>query len=425
MAIYTDKIVNKMKATKYMLVAAIGIVAFGCSNDEPSVVEPVKSEPIVISMTPVETKAVECSSDFGLRLFREVCASEEGQGENVFMSPLSASVCLSMLANGATGETQQELLRLLGVDDGQPGLDALNSINSRLAAALPITDAQTRLLMANSVWVKDGIDIKDSFREMMESVYQATIKNAPLDTPEGIAQVNRWASDKTSGMIPSVMNQNDNVDVALINALYFKGEWTSKFSESNTDSDYFTREDGIKYKVKMMKSEETLGYTVNEYFRIVSKPFGNKAYSMFFLLPVDGSLSEALTALTTENWRNWISEMGSEDIKLKVPRYKLECGYDLIPVIKGLGCTKVFTPDAELDGMLSVENEMVDVLRQKTAIEVNEEGARAAAATIVGVVESSAGPLKHGEFYLDRPFAFMITEQSTGAIVFAGKVERF
>lgn len=397
--------------------AGLSLLA-SCSNeDTPDI--PIDAPPVVIDMTVAESRAVTQSMDFGFDLFRRLCG--ESGGEDVFMSPLSASMAMSMLANGASGESQAQILTALGYAGDKEGLDALNSINSRLLTTLPITDAQTKLALANSVWADNGFPLKDSFKQTMTSVYNATVENVDMSSPATVDRINSWCSDNTAGLIPKIVENNVSSFV-LLNALYFKGVWTDKFNESKTRSDYFMREDGSKRLVKMMNISEELPYAENSDFRITAKEFGNGAFRIYFLLPADGStLESSMSALTAGNWQSWIFRMPESEIDLTLPRFTLEGDYELNDVLEAMGVSNVFNPEgADLSGMTTTDA-YISYVKQKTHIEVTEDGAEAAAVT--GVVGEAAWPdSRRVEFKLNRPFVFLIAEKSTGAILFAGKV---
>lgn len=397
--------------------ASLSLLA-SCSNDDTPDI-PIDAPPVVIDMTVAESRAVTQSTDFGFELFRRLCAANGS--EDVFMSPLSASMAMSMLANGASGQSQVQILTALGYAGDKEGLDALNSINSRLLTALPITDAQTKLALANSVWADNGFQLKDSFKQTMASVYKATVENVDMGSPATIDRINSWCSDNTAGLIPEIV-KNNGFSFVLLNALYFKGLWINKFNESKTTSDYFMREDGSKRLVKMMNISEELPYAENSDFRITAKEFGNGAFRMYFLLPVDGcTLESSLSALTAGNWQSWIARMPEREINLTLPRFTLDGDYELNNILEAMGVSEVFDMyKADLSGMTTADA-YISYVKQKTYIEVTEDGAEAAAVTVI-TGDLGSGDSRRVEFKLNRPFALLIAEKSTGAILFAGKV---
>jgi serpin B len=403
-----------MKRKTTIPVFACILLLASCTNDNTP--ESPINEPVVIQMSDAESNAILQSTDFGFDLFRRVCA-EKGD-ENVFMSPLSASLTMSMLANGTSGESQAQILSALGYSSDKEGLDALNSINGRLLTTLPITDAQTKLALANAVWADNSYPLKDTFKQTMASVYKATLENLDLNSQDGVDRINRWCSDKTNGLIPKILDGQQLLSYVLVNVLYFKGLWTDKFYVSETESDYFVCQDGSKSLVNMMNIRESMPYFANLDFSITAKDFGNGAFRMYFMLPAEGStLESSMLALTASNWQSWIDNIPNREINFALPRFSLEGNYVLNDVLKSMGVRNIFSPDvADLSGM-STAGAFVDFVKQKTYIDVNEEGVEAVAAT-GGAISLGVCP----QIKCNRPFIFLIAEKSTGAILFAGKV---
>ena len=292
-------------------IAALSLLSIlaACQNDEnPSQPEPKPRQDI--NLTRAEQEFMDKGTDFAFRFFDQVCSTEK-EKPNVFVSPLSASLCLSMITNGATDNTLAEMQDVLGFPANTFSLDDLNNYNQKLTSALLDLDNTTQLGIANSIWIEEGFKVYDSFVDVNKKMYDAQVQELDFTSPTAKDMINQWCATQTNNCIKEVIQEIPaEVRMYLINALYFKGIWKSQFDKSATGHDNFTNVDGSQQKVAMMNQTATFNYTQTDDFSIAELPYGNEAFSMVILLPSgDKTLNESLPSLNYENWKQWSKNM--------------------------------------------------------------------------------------------------------------------
>lgn len=376
--------------------------------------EPLKNQRHDISLTDDEKQLVKGNNDFAFRLFRQARGTES----NV-MSPLSVTYALGMLNNGADGVTRQEINTVLGsVDVSSP--DVINSFCSKLLTEAPTLDETTTAEIANTIYVNSstGYELQQGFVDKANQYYNAKPEALSFfDQEATIATINQWANDHTHGMIPKVLNKetfNASAASYLLSALYFKGTWANKFDKAETCDEPFDG-DGM---VPMMHQTEHFQYTENEHYQAVQLPYGNGAFLMTVFLPrKDKTLDDLLDQLDGSNWQKPEATRGNRLVDLKMPRFTIETDLPLVDAMKKLGLTTAFDPKAEFPHFGNREA-FIGNMFQKAKIMLDEEGTEAAAVTVIEMTESL--PMST-DFHADRPFLYVISEQSTGAIFFMGQ----
>lgn len=396
----------------------------GCSNDDDGSPRPKERKNIELSRS--EQVMAEETTDFAFRFFQQVNASEKEQ-DNWMVSPLSASMALGMATNGAAGNTLAEMKATLGFSEAN--IDEMNAYYRRLLNELPDLDNTTQLRLANSIWINQGFEVKSPFVDVNKQMYDAQVSNLDFSSSQALSTINNWCSDKTNGRITEVIQEiNPEARMFLSNALYFKGIWKEdyKFDKAKTQDEDFTNADGSVTKVKMMNQTNSYVFNYNDYFWMARFYYGNSAYSMTILLPdTDHTLEECLEAMTAENWTKWNKDWALRTLIVKMPRFEIEYNKSLIEDMKALGIKDAFDPASADFSNISDQGLFLNLLKQFTYLKVDEEGTEAAAVTINGMVSApppSTGPV---EFFLNRPFVFMINETSTGTVLFMGKVTKF
>ncbi|MCM1484232.1 MAG: serpin family protein [Muribaculaceae bacterium] len=395
-----------------MATVSVVVMTAGCSSDEELPTS--LPEPVQITMTGAESRVVEASTDFGIELFKAVCAQH--QGENVIISPLSASMALSMAANGASNDALAEILTALGVDGGD--LPALNNVNARILETLPKTDPTTVVTLGNSIWLNKGYAINSGYASDMKRIYGATVENTDFSTMSGIDRINAWVKSQGNGMLDRIYSEpQPQLTGAILNALYFNGRWSSIFNAANTREAQFygTHHTGtvqMMHEVGYYRMYGTDGYT------LLKKAFGNGAFIMDFILP-DESVDEVLAMMSPTELRAALSTAEPYDVDLYVPRLTENISINLIDAIKCMGAEKLFNAGS-LSGI--APGFYSAGMEQKVILGLDEEGGKVFALNTTGMCGSYL-PQEPVEFRLDRPFLFMIHEESTGAILLMGKIE--
>lgn len=394
----------------------------GCSDGSGS---HDKSEPYfnpMLRLNQNELDLCEAANEFGFNLFQEVAAVEAiaNPGENLLVAPVSVSYCLGMILNGASGETQQEMIDALELSDFT--IREINEAYLGVMGLLPSVDPAVEVRIANSIWSNVTPTFDPYFANTCRDYFGARVDALDFLNPAGVAEIiNRWVDGATKGMITEIFDPAD-VDGALwlaLNALYFKGEWSDKFDRSNTRQDVFYLTDGTAVPCRMMSQETRCGFFFNNLLEGVDLPYGEKAFSMAILVP-RGSLTpdDLIAALSPENWNVLLASESSCKVDLQMPRFHFDYEIDLNDTLFALGIEKAFGQSAEFQNMLYPPvPSFIGLVRHKTCFKVDEDGTEAAAAT------GGAGVIGGPFLKVDRPFVFVIHEDVTGLILFMGKVE--
>ncbi len=414
-----------------LLSALLTILLFASSSCDKNEKLPDNGElpdPIEISLRGEEVEMLEADQQFAFDFFTRVYDAEKiGQDRNFMISPLSLSMALAMTRNGAAGETEAamtETLKLTPFNDEE----AINSYYSKLREALLATDPSTKLSIANSIWTNKHITIKPAFISTNRDYFHSTVEAVDFGDPATVGRINQWASDNTQQLIDHVLDETDPMALMyLLNAIYFKGIWTSQFNKKQTQKASFTYEDGRVKQVDMMQQKAEFNYTENETMQIVELPYGNQAFSMVVLLPKAGKKLGDINNLLREGsaWSTLNSGLRRATVNLHLPRFKTEYNIRLNDLLTDMGMGVAFTPgQADFSRMSDLEA-FISFVDQFTYISTDEEGTEAAAVTVVGVELTSVGPSREVTFHANRPFIYLIREQSTGAILFMGAVKNF
>jgi serpin B len=362
-------------------------------------------------------KIAGCYNEFGLKLLAQTRQSVPGR--NVFLSPAGLAFALSMAANGAQGETLRQILAALQLETGAPDL---NQANQALLEHLSRLDPKIKLEIANSLWTAQDAKIKPAFLAGSRQSYQAEVASVDFDNPATAQKINGWCSDHTHGKIPKMVQPPlDANRLIVLDAIYFKGDWTVPFDKMRTRDLPFTLGNGQTVTHPRMSRTGDFEYYEDDAFQAVRLPYAGRAVSMYVFLPKK-TLDEFLQNLTPENWRQWIMQLGFRKGTVELPRFKLENEYDLKETLKALGMPVAFTRQANFHG-ISDEPLYIDWVKQKTYVDVNEEGTEATAVTGIGmramVVRREPPPFR---MVVDRPFFLAIRENQSGAMLFLGAI---
>jgi serpin B len=372
-----------------------------------------------IPLTKAEENIVKGNNAFGFNLLQAL--SEEEKKGNIFISPLSASLALGMLNNGAAGITSEEIRSALGYEG--ISTEDLNGYFQKMLATLTTLDPEVTLESANSIWIRNNFQVLPAFIEVNQNSYEATVSHADFSDPATLGLINGWCAEKTHGKIDEILTEiPSDVMIYLLNALYFKGLWTDPFEKSQTKDAPFANENGRKSIVPMMRQEVQMNYARNDLVEMVEATYGNEAFSMVFMLPVEGATLSGVVENLASVWSDCLAGLSLCTIQLGIPRMELEYEAKFNSALKKLGMVSMFGA-ADLSGIQPGSNLFVSMVKQKTTLEVNEEGSEATAVTVVAISESASivtpAPIP---FILNRPFLVFIKEKSTGAILFEGLI---
>jgi len=351
----------------------------------------------------------------------------EDGGKNIFISPLSISTALAMAYSGAGGSTQADMAGTLELGYGD--LRDVNEGYLGLMESLESADRQVSLVIGNSVWMDESFEPKvfPTFTEEMGTYYDGEIFTRNFRAPGTINDVNGWISEKTNDKIDKMISEIDpEIVMFMINAIYFKGDWTTEFDEAETREGDFFLPNGEIVRPEIMSTSGNFSYYSGEGFKIARLPYGRDKIAMYILLPdEDESLESLLEVLNQTTFDDCLGRLSPVDgLKVKLPKFRLEYGTKrLNDALTNLGMGVAFDMyAANFSGIASIdqENLYIDFVDHKAFIEVNEQGTEAAAATVVGIALSSA-PMEI-TFYADRPFFFVIRDDRSGSILFMGSI---
>ncbi|MBD2242269.1 serpin family protein [Nostoc sp. FACHB-888] len=415
---------------RYALAAA-SVVLFsvlGCSQVESNRSAlaqsslPQSETPLQKKTVNSDTRIVESSNKFGFKLFSEVLKDDKGE-KNVFISPSSVAIALAMTYNGASGSTQQAMAKTLELQ----GM-TLPEINSSYAAALKqlldTQDAKLQLSIANSLWANQDVSFARDFLKRTQDFYQAKVSNLNFKDAAASTIINNWVEENTKGKITKIVETiQPNQVLFLINAIYFKGNWSNEFDKSQTAQSPFYITSGRRKQHPMMSQEGNYRYYESEQFQAVSLPYGKDGKVSFYIfLPKQNSNFKAFYQdLNIENWEKWMTQFNEKKGFIRLPRFKTDYDVTLNDALKTLGMEEAFSSKANFSGM--GKNFAISQVKHKTFVEVNEEGTEAAAATSVGIVTTSLREEPEPfRMIVDRPFFCAIRDNQTGNILFMGSI---
>lgn len=404
---------------------------------EPIAIEsPVPTEQITkVTLNETQKGYVEAGNRMAFRFLGEMF-----KDENLVCSPLSLQYALAMTANGASGQTLQEIIDFLGY--GEDGIDALNEYSKLLLEQLPAVDLDVTLKVTDALLVNDRFQLLPSFKATVENHYYAAVDNMDFSDPSQIAaRINEWASRSTDGFIDKVLEPSEispNAVAYIMNALYFKAKWAGgeydpMFESDATRPEDFHLSDGSTIKVDMMRNMRWHQYAEMDGYKVLAIPYAGYKYYMYILLPDENDINGLVEKLKTTAWSDILSKMKKDaEVYIRIPKFEIENKYNLNDALQALGVTRPFQSGlAEFDMMFQPKQPeyyyWIEKVIQKARIKVSEKGTEAGAVTIVemaGDAEDSGDEPKRVYFYADHPFVFVIGEKTSGTILFEGVCTR-
>ena len=336
-----------------------------------------------------------------------------GDGENENYSPLSLYYALALASTGARGQTARELSALLGVSDR----NALSQQCGNLYRTLYTDNEMGKLYLANSLWMAGGVTWKEAFVENAAEQFYASVFPADFSAPETGTRMSQWVSEQTNGLLAPTFDIDPEQILSILNTVYFKDEWTSRFDPEATAEDSFTRADGSTVTCDFMNRIDYAGFSRGEDFTRAGMPLKNMG-QMIFILPDEGvELSELLASPEALQEAFEGGEDGYGQVTWKIPKFSFHTELDLKEPLKALGVQSAFRTDADFSG-LTDQDAWFSAVRQETRISVDENGVEAAAYTELAY--SGAGmPQDQADMILDRPFLYGVTA-ANGALLFIG-----
>ncbi len=440
------KIISRVKCA-FLLLVVLGFTAGGFRLRESYGGQGVLDKPKEKEKTS-EQVVVEGNNEFALALFAELRAKEK----NLFFSPYSISTALALVYAGAKGQTETQMAKALHfptspvVPDRQRFASAFGKIIKDLNARGK--KGGYELTVANALWGQQGYEFLKEFLELIKTNYDGQLNKVDFVNAAETARktINAWVEEKTNNKIKDLIASgvlNRWTRLVLTNAIYFKGNWARQFETDRTREAPFTLISGDKIEVPMMNETAEFGYMEAEDFQGLELPYVDNELSMIIFLPKTSEvmpgygsalrrdeslpkgngLAEFEKKLTTENLSQWLSRLHERKVIVSVPKFKVTDEFSLASVLKSMGMTDAFTPDAaDFSGINGKRDLFISAVIHKAFVNVDEEGTEAAAATAIVMGVTSAGPEQTPVFRADHPFLFIIRDNQSGSILFIGRV---
>ena len=394
-----------MYLRRVCFISSLVLVSLSCDTKSP---KPINVE--------VDATFAERANQFAFDFLNQL--ENEEKGDNFFVSPLSLHMALGMLLNGADNGSKDELIATLKLSGLE--MELINNSYAELIDKLPEVDSKVVNKLANSVWQKKGFVVEDDFKNRLKNYFKAELYEEDFNQ-NTVDKINQWASDNTNAKIKKVLEEISADQVMfLINALYFKGDWSSQFEKDRTfDAPFKGREKTAM--VEMMSKRDTFALAEMTGYKVLDLPYGSGNYAMRVLLPENSDAAGLLSNLDPVAWAAMNSKLSVQTVEVQLPKFKMEYEKKLNGVLSDMGMPSLFSSQADLSKISPpAGNLVVGFVKQNSFVAVDEVGTEAAAVTTIGI-ETTSLPY-YPTFFVDRPFLFFIYEKSSNTIQFAGKI---
>ena len=362
---------------------------------------------------------IEADRQFAFELFNEVL--EQNDEDNIMISPLSVSYALGMAYNGASTGTLEAFNNVLHFND--LSRDEVNRSYKDLMDQLIHLDEEVEFSIANSIWYRLGYNVLEDFISTNQEYFDAMVSELDFADPQSVDMINGWIEEKTNDKIQDMLDYiPPDAVMYLVNAIYFNAAWKYSFDPEDTQTGSFYLEEGNAHQADFMKVNGTFSYTSNEDFAAVELPYGDSTFSMVVMLPYAGlTVDELAGQMNCASWETWFSNSEMTDVQVELPKFKYGWKDLLNDPLINLGLGVAFSDNADFSLITPGGDIFISRVIHQTFIDVMEEGTEAAAATIVEFRENAGVP-QPVMFRADRPFLYLIKENSSGAIMFMGKL---
>lgn len=366
-------------------------------------------------------KVADANKNFAFDLLESL--QEVQDDKNIFFSPVSISMALSMTNNGAAGDTYLEISKALATDEMTA--EEVNKAYQSMHYDLEKLDPKVKLKIANSTWAREGFEVKRDFINTLRAYYDSEAYVRDFNEMKTVDEINDWAADNTEDKIKKVIDVIDpNTVMFLMNAIYFKGDWQVEFDKKLTEEADFFVSANQQSRVQMMKTEADFEYYEGDQVQIVDLPYGNGAFSMSVILPEESySLDELIDDLDADRWEAWMKGLSKQALVVFMPSLELRYEKVLNDQLRELGMEKPFIPSQADFSHLSDQDVHISFVKHDSYLKIDEKGTEAAAVTTVGIRTTSVGPDPQPPVMrVDRPYLLVIRERSTDNLLFVGKI---
>lgn len=371
----------------------------------------------------------ETSVEVSVNMYNHLRAT--GEDENILFSPLSIALAMGIMEFGAQGSTLKEIRHSVDYDNLKTGeeFSFLKDFSNMVTAE----ESQYVMKIANSLFIENGFHVSDKFLQMMKKYFNAEVNHVDFSQNVAVANyINKWVENNTNNLLKDLVSPQDfdaGTHMALINAVYFKGNWKSQFRPENTRTFSFTKDDESEIQIPMMYQQGEFYYgefsdgsnEAGGIYQVLEIPYEGDEISMMLVLSRQevplATLEPLVKAQLIEEWANSVKK---QKVEVYLPRFTVEQEIDLKDILKTLGITEIFIKDANLTTLSDNKEIFLSKAIHKSFIEVNEEGSEAAAAS--GMIAISRMAVLYPQVIVDHPFFFLIRNRRTGTILFMGRV---
>jgi serpin B len=412
-----------MRTFIYHFVITVGLIflilnIFSCGASDEIVIDDTGSTPEGVDAV------VSANNQFAFDLYAQF--KGESKDENIFFSPYSILIALTMTYEGARGKTAEEMESILhipeDVDIRRPNFAKLiNEINKK--------DKMYKLSTANALWAQKDYKFLEKYTNTVEQYYGGKLTNLDFagETEKSRKIINTWVEDQTNDKIKDLIPKgalDPYTRLVLTNAIYFKGTWVKQFNEKDTREEDFRIGSGQTVKVQMMRltgEDARFNYAETDEIQILEMDYDGEDLSMLLLLPKENTLDDLEKDISLDKLSGWRKMLNKRRVDVYIPKFKFETKYFLVETLRKMAMKTAFSSSADFSGMDGTTSFFINNVIHRAFVEVNEEGTEAAAATAVVVGITSVGP-RIPIFRADHPFIFIIQQKDTGNILFLGRV---
>lgn len=369
-----------------------------------------------IQLTQSQKQIAENGNEFAIDAFKALNQNDH----NILLAPYSLQQTLGMLANGAKGETLNEIINALHTNAAT--VDDLNGFYKTVTAGLTGADKKVKITLANAAWLNNNVTPANTFVSALKDNYNAETASIDFSCPNALATINNWASNATNGKINKVFDQlSPNTLFCIANAMTFEGKWAKRFESNATTKAKFTNWENKAEECDMMTQSNTVGISSTDDADMLELDYGNGSFVMDVILPKDGSkINDYVAGLSIQYINKLVNGVTpTASVIVRLPKFEAQSTFDLIENLNAIGIKKIFG-GGDLSGITNTNGLAVTQYLQRSCIKVDEEG------TKVTTVTASKGEYVDyigGKFTVNSPFVYMIRERSTGVILAIGKVQ--
>ncbi len=365
---------------------------------------------------------VDANNQFAFDLYSQL---KENKDENIFFSPYSIHVALTMTYEGARGQTEEEMRSVLYVPKDA---DVRRAEFAQIYNELNRKGKEYDLSTANALWAHIDYQFLEEYITTVEKYYGGKVTNLDFvkESEESRQTINTWVEEQTHNKIKDLIPKgvlNDLTRLVLTNAIYFKGTWVKQFNKEDTQNEDFTTSSGQIVNVPMMRltgDDAEFNYAETDEMQLLELPYTGEDVSMLIILPKE-NLDHVEDTISNEKLSEWKTMLEKQRVDIYIPKFTFETKYFMVDILKKMGMPSAFDAKlADFSGMDGTKRLLIQNVIHQAFVEVNEEGTEAAAATAVVVGDESVGLIPI--FRADHPFIFIIIQKDTGTILFLGRV---